>query len=328
MISPKEKEKEKEEDIKEGKKRKKGKKHRKNLSTPVSLISFVEAKESDLNISAISKDTADKEVQIEPIKELKITTKKIVKRELITKKKFLDLKNEYAESFSLIYRKKIKKGKTKNKKSESEIIGTYSIATQTPKLRSQNKEAKKVHLNKYEIVKSSNFKLISNAKKNDVIKEKINEEEEENEESNDIKIYRIETLKNLFILYFNKKIGALQIIYLIKWKNLANQNNSDVKANKKFKKFLLKYPRIFAMKLLDFLDEYNDLKGGIIIIKNIFNKKTFKILEKYKLKFINKNIYHNQEQHYNRTKLACNKVESILRKFAGKYVFSLHKKKK
>ena len=328
MISPKEKEKEKEEDIKEGKKRKKGKKHRKNLSTPVSLISFVEAKESDLNISAISKDTADKEVQIEPIKELKITTKKIVKRELITKKKFLDLKNEYAESFSLIYRKKIKKGKTKNKKSESEIIGTYSIATQTPKLRSQNKEAKKVHLNKYEIVKSSNFKLISNAKKNDVIKEKINEEEEENEESNDIKIYRIETLKNLFILYFNKKIGALQIIYLIKWKNLANQNNSDVKANKKFKKFLLKYPRIFAMKLLDFLDEYNDLKGGIIIIKNIFNKKTFKILEKYKLKFINKNIYHNQEQHYNRTKLACNKVESILRKFSGKYVFSLHKKKK
>ena len=87
----------------------------------------------------------------------------------------------------------------------------------------------------------------------------------------------------------------------------------------------MKYPRIFAMRLLDCLDQYIDLKGAIIIIKNIFNKKTLMMLKKNKSK--KQQIYYSQEQIMNKKKIAYKKLESILRKYAGKYVFSLYKKK-
>jgi len=69
---------------------------------PTYKTDLSEAKENDLNISGISRLTEDKEVQIEPIKEFKITTKKIYKKEISTKKKFLDVKRINIDSISIV----------------------------------------------------------------------------------------------------------------------------------------------------------------------------------------------------------------------------------
>ena len=93
-----------EEKNKENKVKKKKKKiiHKKNDSLPTYKTDLSEAKENDLNISGISRLTEDKEVQIEPIKEFKITTKKIYKKEISTKKKFLDVKRINIDSISIV----------------------------------------------------------------------------------------------------------------------------------------------------------------------------------------------------------------------------------
>lgn len=88
----------------------------------------------------------------------------------------------------------------------------------------------------------------------------------------------------------------------------------------------MKYPRIFTMKLIDCFEQYNGLKGVIITIKNIINKKTFMLLKKNIRK--KKRIYYREKQVINRIKIACKNIESVLKKHAGKYIFSLYKKKK
>ena len=310
------------------KKSRKIKKHKKILSMPLNSIEVSEVNENDLDINNMVKNKEDKEIENESLKELKTTTKTIEK-ENISKKEFLEVTSNNINSFSLISQKK-------------EKDNMKSVATQTPKLRPPNKAAQKVVFheiksiikkeqkpdNKYDISHVSNFKLLSKVKPNKIIKEKINEDEledeEENEESEKIKIYRVEVLKSILNLYFNKKIETLKIIYWIKWKYITNNIDFDDK-NKKFKKLIMKYPGIFAMRLLDCLDQYIDLKGAIIIIKNIFNKKTLMMLKRNKSK--KHQIYYSQEQIMNRKKIAYKKIESVLRKYAGKYVFSLYEKK-
>ena len=81
----------------------------------------------------------------------------------------------------------------------------------------------------------------------------------------------------------------------------------------------MKYPKLFAMKLLDFFDDYANLQGGIIAIKNVVNKKTLDILKK---QFHNNKIGKN---HYDieKMKIAEEKLNSVLKKNVGKYMFSL-----
>ena len=309
------------------------KKHKKIKSMPLDSIEDSEVKENDLDINRMKKE--NKEIENEPLKEIDTTAKKMVENN-ITPKRDLELKNNTINSFSLYSQKTIIQ-----EKYEDKMLYLRSVGTQTPKLRPQNKAAQKVvfheiksiikkeekPVNNYDISHVSNFKLRSKIKTNKIIKEKKNDDELENQEENEKneKIYRIEILKLLLNIYFNKRIETLKIIYWIKWKYIANNIDFDDK-NKKFKQFIMKYPRIFAMRLLDCLDQYNDLKGAIIIIKNIFNKKTLMMLKRNKSK--KHQIYYSQEQIMNRKKIAYKKIESVLRKYAGKYVFSLYKKKK
>ena len=140
-----------------------------------SMEIFMGAKESDLNISEISKDTVDKQ---EPIRELKITTKKIAKKEVLEEKKFLDVKSDRLDSFSFIF-------ENRNKEKDKDKLGnipvktvTTTVGTQTPKLRPPNKDAQKVVLheiksiikkeqkpvNQLEISHASDFELLSKKK--------------------------------------------------------------------------------------------------------------------------------------------------------------------
>ena len=155
-----------------------------------SMEIFMEAKESDLNISGISKDTVDKQVQKEPIR------KKTAKKEVLAEKKFLDVKSDRIDTFSIIF-------ENMNKEKDKDKLGnipakaaTTTVGTQTPKLRPPNKAAQKVVLheiksiikkeqkpipiNQLEISHASDFELLANKKVSEPIKEIIKEEYEEN----------------------------------------------------------------------------------------------------------------------------------------------------
>ena len=174
---------------KDEKKKRKKKGHRKNISMKLpSMEIFMEAKESDLNISGISKDTVDKQVQIEPIR------KKTAKKEVLAEKKFLDVKSDRIDTFSIIF-------ENMNKEKDKDKLGnipakaaTTTVGTQTPKLRPPNKAAQKVVLheiksiikkeqkpiNQLEISHASDFELLANKRVSKPFKEIIKEEYEEN----------------------------------------------------------------------------------------------------------------------------------------------------
>ena len=174
---------------KDEKKKRKKKGHRKNISMKLpSMEIFMEAKESDLNISGISKDTVDKQVQIEPIR------KKTDKKEVLAEKKFLDVKSDRIDTFSIIF-ENMNKEKDKDKLGNIPVkTATTTVGTQTPKLRPPNKAAQKVVLheiksiikkeqkpiNQLEISHASDFELLANKKVSEPIKEIIKEEYEEN----------------------------------------------------------------------------------------------------------------------------------------------------
>ena len=183
------------------KKPKKAKEYRKNISMQLpSMEIFMEGKESDLNISGISKDTVDRQIQIEPTKKSKATTKKIAKEEIMTKKKFSDVKCDRIDSFQIIF-EYINKEKDKDKLGNISIKkATTTVGTQTPKLRPANKSAQKVvfhetksiikkeqkPVNQFEISRASDFELLTNKKVSKLFKEIKGEEYEENEKSDGI----------------------------------------------------------------------------------------------------------------------------------------------
>ena len=153
------------ENAKKVKKSRRKKVHKKNLSTPVNPIEYTEVKK-DTNNDDINEDKENKEekdVEDEPIKELRITTNKIIK-EIVQNSNFLELESNFTDSFTIINQK---------------INDTCTVATQTPKLRPRNKEAQKVVFheiksiikkeqkpaNQYDICHECNLKLISNVKK-------------------------------------------------------------------------------------------------------------------------------------------------------------------
>jgi len=332
------KEKEEKEKNKENKVKKKKKKiiHKKNDSLPTYKTDLSEAKENDLNISGISRLTEDKEVQIEPIKEFKITTKKIYKKEISTKKKFLDVKRINIDSISIVSPEKIvspentKEEKSKKSKKKKKIKDICEVSTQTPKLRPANQPAKKVvfheiktiikkeqkPLNTEKQLDETNAKFISTKKQN---QEQINEEEEKKEDCNNV--FKIETIKKILYLYCKNRIGTLQYIYFKQWKNLLNTKESDEK-NSKLRRFFMIYPRIVAMKLLEFLEEYNDLRGSMLIVTNVIRKNILKIMKKNILGDKNEKIYYNSESQIKRKKMAFDEIESVVRKNVGKFLIA------
>ena len=152
------------EKVKKVKKSKKTKKHKKNLSTPINPIEYTEVKpnkDTDLDKNDLNENKDEKDIEDEPIKELKITTNKIIKE---ISSNFLELESNVTDSFTI-----------KNQK----INDTCTVATQTPKLRPKKQDAQKVVFheiktiikkeqkpaNKYELSHECNLKLISNIRK-------------------------------------------------------------------------------------------------------------------------------------------------------------------
>ena len=329
--------------------------HRQSKSVSVDSLSprtYSESKENDLNISGISKDTVDKEVQFDPVKEYKITTKKIVKKEVSTKKKFMNNKINNDNSFSLI-----SSIETKNKneeKSSNDVISdnkkkveTCDVMTQTPKLRPAKKAAQKVvyheiktiikkeqmGVNKYEIDHVNKLKFIGNGsnlkektKKIELL-EDLKESALNNEDKNDYdKVFKLEKLNNL--LYINKKIDTLKMISFMKWANLPK--NEDIKREdiKEMKNFFSKYHKIFVDKLLCFFDQFAkklSISEACDIIKKIYWRKIYKEIRKYSQMNNKKENKSISQDTLRKKKLAFEKLNSILKRKVGKYFFSLYK---
>jgi hypothetical protein len=292
---------------------KKGKKDVKRQSKSISIDSlsprtYSESRENDLNISGISKDTVDKEVQMDPIKEFKITTKKIVKKETSTKKKFMH--NKIIPNDSLTIISNIQNKNKNEEKAESDVVSnkkekveTCDVMTQTPKLRPAKKTAQKVvfheiktimkkeqptlakyeidHVNKYKFIGYGN-KLEAKSKKGDLL-EDFKESALDSGDKNDYeKVFKLEKLNNL--VYINKKIDTLKMISFMKWANLPK--NEDIKREdiKEMKNFFSKYHKIFVDKLLCFFDQFAkklSISEACDIIKKIYLKNVYKEIKKY-----------------------------------------------
>jgi hypothetical protein len=339
------------EDEKDESKKSKKVKHRKNMS--ISNASMSESRENDLNISGISKDTADKEVQIEPMKEFKITTKKVIKKEMSTKKKFMNNKISN-NSFCII---STIENKNKNEeKNESDVISnkkekvdTCDAMTQTPKLRPTKDRAQKVvfheiktiikkeqkPLNKYKIDHVDKLKFIGNGnklrrkyKKRPLLKAPQESALNTGDNNDYDKEYRIEKLKNLLYLYINKKIDTLKIIYFMKWVYLSKNEEITQEDIKEIKNFFSKYHKIFTSKLLCFFDQYAkyySLLETLNKIKNERNRNTYKEIKKHSQLNNKKENKFITQTTLSKKKLALEKLDSILKKNAGKYFFSLYK---
>ena len=293
--------------------------------------------QKDLNNDEANEELVETEGQTGK-KKRKVTIVKIKKK--VGKKPFKNLKSINTNSFSVIDPESVKEEKDKLNSQKKEKVTTCDVMTQTPKLRPPNKAPKKVvfheiktiikkepnPVNSYGMYRTANIKFIGNGKKEKPkrkIKDIINEEEEENESEECNKVFRIEKLKSLLNLFINKKLPTLQYICLQKWKDLINKRDSmDNKKKNKLKEFIMKYPKIFAMRLLDFFDEYANLQGGIIITKNVINKKTFDMLKKNYMNNKSNNIYYNKDD---KIKTAYEKLNSVLKKNVGKYIFKIFK---
>ncbi len=304
---------------------------------PSQIVPKDEEGQKDLNKDEENEELGETDGQ-QGKKKRKVTIVKVKKK--VGKKPFKNLKNINTNSFSVIDPESLKEEKDKLNSQKKEKVMTCDVMTQTPKLRPPNKAPKKVvfheiqsiikkepkPVNSYGIYKTANIKFLGNdnrEKPKRKIKDIINEEEEENESEECNKIFRIEKLKSLLNLFINKKLPTLQCICLQKWKNLINKRDSmDNKKKDKLKEFIMKYPKIFAKRLLDFFDEYANLQGGIIFTKNVINKKTFDILKKNYMNNKSNNIHYNKD---NKIKTAYEKLNSVLKKNAGKFIFKILK---
>ena len=269
---------------------------------------YSESRENDLNISGISKDTVDKEVQMDPIKEFKITTKKIVKKETSTKKKFMHNKiiaNDSLSIISTIENKNKNEEKTENDavNNKKEKVETCDVMTQTPKLRPAKKTAQKIvfheiktimkkeqptlakyeidHVNKLKFIGYGN-KLKAKSKESDLL-EDFQESALDSGDKNDYeKVFKLEKLNNL--VYINKKIDTLKMISFMKWANLPK--NEDIKREdiKEMKNFFSKYHKIFVEKLLCFFDQFAkklSISEACNIIKKTYLGNIYKEIKKY-----------------------------------------------
>ena len=114
----------------------------------------------------------------------------------------------------------------------------------------------------------------------------------------------------------------------MKWVYLSKNEEITREDIKEIKNFFSKYHKIFTNKLLYFFDQYAkyySLLETLNKIKNERNKKTFKLIKKHsQLNNKKENKLHIQPT-LSKKKLAFEKIDSILKKNAGKYFFSLYK---
>ena len=295
----------------------------------------------NINIEEInSEKTSQTRSRKQSIKIIKIKRKKIIQKEKEPEKgKIIYIQKAKADSFSIISIESSLNGENKDQLNNIKKVETKDESCQTPKLRPPTKAPKKIvfheiktiikkepkPVKQFEVAPESKYRF--SGKKLNQNYEKIKEEKEE-EEHND-KMFRIEALKKLLKLYVNKRTETLKVIYWIKWKHISNIKKMEDKNQNKLSKLFNKYPRIFAMKLLNFFDEYCKSLAPAITTKNAVNKETFKILKRKDLNDLNdlknKKVIIITKEQLNRKKIALEKLNSVLKKNAGKYVFSLYK---
>ena len=303
---------------------------------------LTEIQENNINIEGIKNNyianavqKVDKEVQMSPKKEVKITMKKTLKKEKFLKKKFTNVQNTKLDSFS--YESEIKQ------KQKKYIDNT----TQTPKLRPKNKSPMKVIFNEIKTIVKNKKSLFDNKKSiNYEINHtldlnysgRVNYINDSNSsikiEKEDIKdpdkVFRISKFNKFFKYYFDldKKISILQLICLIKWNHLCKNTNFNKSENKNknrdIKIILNKYKALIAHKFLDFSKKYKKEKAILLMI-NLFNRRKKEMLKLIKM---NNKVKKMDVNILRKNKIALHKLNSILRKYCGKYVFSLYKKNK
>ena len=272
-----------------------------------------EIKENEINIEAIKKnivEKVDEEIQMSPKKEFRITTKMTFKKEKKIKKHFTNIQNVLSDSFS--YEKEI----------EPESKKYIDTQTQTPKLRPQ-KIIKNGNIT-YEINRTFDMSYMgkANNEENDI---SIKVEKEDIKDKN--KIYRINKFNEFFKYYFDKnskKIPFLRLLYLTKWIHITKNSELDKSKNRDFKNLSKKYYSIVAHRLLDFSEKYKKIKA-INYLMNLFNRRKKKVIETITMK---KKGNENDVILLRKKKNALHKLNKVLRKFCGKYVFSLYKKNK
>jgi hypothetical protein len=290
-----------------------------------------EIKENDINIKAIKNkiQKVDKEVQMSPKKEYKITMKSIFKKEKVLKRSFTNIQDIQLDSFSF----------------ESDInpnSKTYVDACiQTPKLRPKNKSPNKVIFNEiktilkneksfqdYKINHTFDMSYLGKSNYMDNSNSSIKIEKDDIKDHN--KMYRISQFNKIFKHYFdiNKKIPFLKLICLTKWIHLSKNNDFNKSKSKikhlDIKNLFNKYQSILVNNISYFTKNYKT-KKAIDLMINLFNKRKEEAFKNIK---INKRRNKLDANKLRKNKNALQKLKSILKKNCGKYVFSLYKKNK
>ena len=238
--------------------------------------------QNDLEKSFLSSFTNKTDINgSEPMKVFKITTKKIVKRQILKKN---DKKYEKVntEAFSL----------------EQNI--TKNNETPTTIKKKKKKKKKKSKFIKLEISQKNNFEIFGKKTANDCDR-----------------TFRIEKFKSLFRIYITKNLYTLRYICLKKWKNIHDKELSH-KKDDKLKNFFLKYTKLFTNKTSEILQKCGTKKLMEQPMKNEISKNYIS----------NKLTGEDEKQRLNRKKIGLDKINSLLRKASGKYLFKIYKQDK
>ena len=114
----------------------------------------------------------------------------------------------------------------------------------------------------------------------------------------------------------------------MKWVYLSKKEEITQEDIKEIKNFFSKYHKIFTSKLLCFFDQYAkyySLLETLNKIKNERNRNTYKEIKKHSQLNNKKENKFITQTTLSKKKLALEKLDSILKKNAGKYFFSLYK---
>ena len=289
-----------------------------------------QVKENDINIRhSISK--VDEGIQMSPKKEVKITTKHIFKKEKILNQN--QKKNKYIDNSTQTPRLRPKKDISPQNVIFNEIktlIKEEKIDDNKNNITFQINHALDIsYFKKINDNDNNNDNNIDNNNSNSNINNNI--EIEKDKESVSIKdndkLYRISLFNNIFKYFFNlnanKKIPFLRLLCLTKWNHITKNSVLNKSNTKDIKYQFKKYNQIITHRFADFAKKYKISKANDLLM-NLFNrrkKEMIKIMKK------NKKGENVDIKLLNRKKNALYKLNKVMRKKCGKYVFSLYKRK-
>ena len=284
--------------------------------------------ENEINIKKNTKKIkkVDEEVQISPLRDIKITVKRTYKKEKILQKNFKNIINTNLDSFTI-----------------NPGLNMVDIATQTPKLRPKNKVPEKLifneiktviknnrmnntvyNFNAYEVNQISNISYLgnmSNTEINEINNINMKFEKEESNNINNIndpdKLYRISQIQKILKLFFNKNDSFLKLIYLLKWKNNTKNSDKPESIINQDKDIIIN-----ESKVKSDLDKETIEKANSLLL-NLFERRKKEVYNMMK-----KKGKKSDSKKLRRKENAAKKLNSVIKQYLGHYVFDLYKKSK